>query len=130
VTPTTTKIDPVTGNTITVPIVIIPSDPDIKIDTGGPGPVGPPWGDVITTDPGITNPPGIGNTPNSSDFVSPYPIVNPNTGNGNTSPWTTLVPSPIDIINITPIVKPSIVTPSQAIEEVILCNCDCWDHIM
>jgi hypothetical protein len=129
-TPTTTKIDPVTGNTITVPIIIIPSDPDIIIDTAGPGPTGPPWGDVVTTNPVTTNPPGTGPTPNASDFVSPYPIINPNTGNGNTSPWTTLVPPPIDIINITPIVIPSIITPSQAIEEVILCNCDCWDHIM
>jgi hypothetical protein len=125
VVPTTTRIDPVTGDTITVPIVIVPSMPEIPIVTAGPGPVGPPWGDVVTTDPAI-NPPII----TDFEFVSPYPVINPNTGNPNTSPWTTLVPPPIDIINIINIVKPSIITPSQAIDEVVLCNCDCWDHIL
>jgi hypothetical protein len=119
--PTTTKVDPVTGKTITVPLITSGPLVGLPIDTSGPGPVGPPWGDVVTTDSSVTGP---------VDFVSPYPIENPNTGNGNTSPWTTLVPPTIDLINITPIVKPSIITPSQAIEEVILCNCDCWDHIM
>lgn len=123
--PTTTKIDPVTGNNITVPLITTFPLIDVPIITGGPGPVGPPWGDVVTTDTFITD-------PNVSNFdkVSPYPIINPNTGNPNTSPWTTLVPSTIDLINIIDIVKPSIITPSQAIDEVILCNCDCWDQIM
>jgi hypothetical protein len=116
--PTTTKTDPVTGNTITVPLITTGPLVGIPIDTAGPGPVGPPWGDTITVDPA-----NIG-------AISPYMLANPNTGNPNTSPWTTLVPSPIDIISITPIVKPSIITPALAIDEVILCNCDCWDHIM
>jgi hypothetical protein len=130
VVPTTTKIDPVTGNTITVPVIIVPSIPDIRVDTGGPGPVGPPWGDVISTNPGVTPPIVNPIIPTDPDIVSPYPIVNPGIGNPNPSPWTTLVPPPIDIINIIPIVIPSIITPSQAIDEVVLCNCDCWDHIM
>jgi len=123
VVPTTTTIDPITGETIIVPVVTSGPIVDLPIDTGGPGPVGPPWGTVVTTDP---------TTPSSPDAVvgTPYPTINPNTGNGNTSPWTTLVPPSIDIISITPIVKPSILTPAQAIEDVILCNCDCWDHIL
>jgi hypothetical protein len=123
--PTTTKIDPVTGNTITVPLITTSPLIGIPIVTGGPGPVGPPYGDVVIT--GSSNTETI---PNDSDIVSPYPVVNPNTGNPNTSPWTTLVPSSIDLINITDIVKPSIITPSQAIDEVVLCNCDCWDDII
>ena len=115
----------ITGNTITVPLITTSPLVGIPIVTGGPGPVGPPWGDVVITDSSNTE-----TTPNDSDFVSPYPVVNPNTGNPNTSPWTTLVPSSIDLINITDIVKPSIITPSQAIDEVVLCNCDCWDHII
>ena len=122
--PTTTKTDPVTGNTITVPLITTSPLIGLPIITGGPGPVGPPWGDVIT---GSSN---NETTPNDSDIASPYPVINPNTGNPNTSPWTTLVPSSIDLINITDIVKPSIITPSQAIDEVVLCNCDCWDHII
>lgn len=130
VVPTTTKIDPVTGNTITVPIIIVPGSPNIPIDTGGPGPVGPPWGDVVTTDSSVTGPSVTGIGASDTDMVSPYPTVNPNTGNPNTSPWTTLVPPAVDIINTIDTVKPSIITPSQAIDEVVLCNCDCWDHIM
>jgi hypothetical protein len=122
--PTTTKIDPVTGNTITVPLITTSPLIGVPIVTGGPGPVGPPWGDVVTPSSNNTE-----TTPNS-DIVSPYPVINPNTGNPNTSPWTTLVPPSIDLINITDIVKPSIITPSQAIDEVVLCNCDCWDNIM
>jgi len=60
----------------------------------------------------------------------PVTGLTPSAGNGNTSPWTTLVPDTVDIITITPIVIPSILTPSQAIEEVILCNCDCWDKLI
>jgi hypothetical protein len=123
--PTTTKTDPVTGNTITVPLITTSPLVGIPIVTGGPGPVGPPWGDVVTTDSSNTE-----TIPNDSNFVSPYPVINPNTGNPNTSPWTTLVPPSIDLINITDIVKPSIITPSQAIDEVVLCNCDCWDNII
>jgi hypothetical protein len=128
--PTTTKVDAVTGKTITVPLITTGPLVGLPIDTSGPGPVGPPWGDVITSDPSLTSSSVTGPLPNSNDLVSPYPTENPNTGNGNTSPWTTLVPSTIDLINITPIVKSSIITPSQAIEEVILCNCDCWDNIL
>ena len=130
VVPTTTKIDTVTGKTITVPLITNGPLVNLPIVTAGPGPVGPPWGDVVTSDTSVADPSTAGTTPNQADMVSPYPIVNPNTGNPNTSPWTTLVPSPIDIINTIDTVKPSIITPSQAIDEVVLCNCDCWDHIM
>jgi hypothetical protein len=124
--PTATKIDPVTGKSITVPLITTSPLVGIPIVTGGPGPVGPPWGDVVTSDGNNTN----AVVPNQTENVSPYPIVNPNTGNPNTSPWTTLVPPSIDILNTIDTVKPSIITPSQAIDEVVLCNCDCWDHIM
>jgi hypothetical protein len=107
--PTTTKTDPVTGNIITVPLITTGPLVGVPIDTSGPGPI---------------------DSTNIGAIPTPYTLANPNTGNPNTSPWTTLVPSPIDIISITPIVKPSIITPALAIDEVILCNCDCWDHIM
>jgi len=100
--PSTTIADPVTGRPIVVPVITTGPIVDIPIITGGP--VGP---SVVAGD--------------SQD---------PAAGNSNTSPWTTLVPNSIDIISITPIVKPSILTPAQAIEDVILCNCDCWDNIV
>jgi hypothetical protein len=53
-----------------------------------------------------------------------------NLGNGGTSPWTSLVPVTLDIVSIISTVKPSVLTPSEAIDEVILCNCDCWDNIL
>jgi len=108
--PTTTSIDPITGNTIIVPIVTTGTIVNIPINTGG----------ASTAE----SPGGAGSATGSTTSV------NPNAGNSNTSPWTTLVPNSIDIISITPIVKPSILTPAQAIEDVILCNCDCWDNIV
>jgi hypothetical protein len=63
-------------------------------------------------------------------IITGGPVDGPSAGNGNTSPWTTLVPDTVDIISITPIVIPSILTPAQAIEEVIFCNCDCWDDLI
>jgi hypothetical protein len=156
VVPTITKIDTVTGNIVTVPAIIRGPLVDVPIVTGGTGPVGPPWGDVVTTDPNPTPGPDINTGPitdanpydpanpnnpvnpyiptgtdrTPTDTNSPYPVINPNTGNPNTSPWTTLVPPPIDIVHIINTVTPSIITPDQAIAEVVLCNCDCWDHIM
>jgi hypothetical protein len=106
----------VNGSTLTTSISPLVG---ITVITGGP---------VSSTN--ITG--GPVSSTNDSDIVSPYNTadINPNTGNPNTSPWTTLVPSSIDLINIIDIVKPSIITPSQAIDEVVLCNCDCWDDIM
>ena len=45
------------------------------------------------------------------------------------SPETTLVPTNLDIFNIQDTVLSSVMTPAQAVEQVILCNCDCWDNL-
>lgn len=45
------------------------------------------------------------------------------------SPETNLIPSNLDIFNISSVLLPSVVTPNDAIEQVIFCNCDCWDDL-
>lgn len=45
------------------------------------------------------------------------------------SPEVDLIPSNIDIFNISTSVSVPIPTPSQALQNVIDCNCDCWDNL-
>ena len=45
------------------------------------------------------------------------------------SPDTDLVPSNLDIFNISTSVSVPTQTPSQALQDVIDCNCDCWDNL-
>lgn len=45
------------------------------------------------------------------------------------SPETDLVPSNLDIFNISTSVSVPTQTPSQALQSVIDCNCDCWDNL-
>jgi hypothetical protein len=42
---------------------------------------------------------------------------------------TTLIPDNLDIFRLQDTVIPSVITPEAAIQEVILCNCDCWDNL-
>lgn len=43
---------------------------------------------------------------------------------------TNLIPPALDVFNMYPgAITPSTYTPNQAIEEVIRCNCDCWDDL-
>ena len=42
---------------------------------------------------------------------------------------TNLIPQNLDIFNISTTIKPATVTPSQALQDVINCYCDCWDHL-
>lgn len=53
------------------------------------------------------------------------------TGNGSlgTSSETTLVPPNLDVVDIADVIQSSIITPDQAVEQVIICNCDCWDKL-
>jgi hypothetical protein len=46
------------------------------------------------------------------------------------SPETKLVPANLDIFNISPTTLPAVITPKQAVDQVIACNCDCWDQIL
>ena len=39
---------------------------------------------------------------------------------------TTLIPDNLDLFNITHL-QPSVIVPNQAVQDVIDCNCDCWD---
>lgn len=45
------------------------------------------------------------------------------------SPEINLIPQNLDIFNISSTVLPSSVTPNQATQDVIDCNCDCWDNL-
>jgi hypothetical protein len=46
------------------------------------------------------------------------------------SPETNLIPENLDVYTYAPTtVIPSIYTPSEAIDDVIRCNCDCWDNL-
>jgi hypothetical protein len=51
------------------------------------------------------------------------------TGSLAGSPVTNLVPSNLDIFNISTSVSVPTQTPSQALQDVINCNCDCWDNL-
>ena len=42
---------------------------------------------------------------------------------------TTLIPPEVDIFIISPEITAPPVTPEEALEEVILCYCDCWDNL-
>ena len=46
------------------------------------------------------------------------------------SPETNLIPANLDIFNISPTTLTSVITPPQAVAQVIACNCDCWDEIL
>lgn len=45
------------------------------------------------------------------------------------SPEVGLVPPNLDIFDISCTIKPSIVTPDEALVDVVKCNCDCWDNL-
>lgn len=54
-------------------------------------------------------------------------VVNggPEPGSLGGSPQSTLIPSNLSILNMA--TGPSVLVPSQAIDHVTACNCDCWD---
>ena len=43
------------------------------------------------------------------------------------SPYTALIPNHLNLFKISNVVSNSILTPEEAIAQVIKCNCDCWD---
>lgn len=53
------------------------------------------------------------------------------TGNGSlgTSSETTLIPTNLDVVDMADTVISAVITPDQAINQVIICNCDCWDNL-
>lgn len=73
--------------------------------------------------------PVAGYTP-STNCAADIPIV---TGAANTpgsfagSPEVSLIPPNLSIFNTS--IKCSVLTPQTAIDEVIKCNCDCWDNL-
>jgi hypothetical protein len=79
------------------------------ISQGGTGTVGP---QTISTASGVITKV----TGGSSDPDYPFP------GNLDTPNW--IIPPNVDIFNTSTTV---VQTPSQALQEVIDCNCDCWD---
>jgi hypothetical protein len=80
----------------------------------------------------VINP--ITNTPVSTPLVTTGPLIGlpvftgGSTGNGSlgTSPETTLIPSNLDVIDTSNSILPSALTPSQAVDQVVVNNCDCW----
>lgn len=91
-----------TGGVLDNDIPDTPKDP-IGISTPASGPLT-----------GLTKITGASNTP----------------GSFGGSPETKLIPSNLDIFNISPTTLPAIITPTQAVEQVTACNCDCWDQIL
>jgi len=83
----------------------IPDTPNIPIGISTPasGPLN-----------GLTKITGASNTP----------------GSFGGSPETKLIPANLDIFNISPTTLPAVITPKQAVDQVIACNCDCWDQIL
>jgi hypothetical protein len=43
------------------------------------------------------------------------------------SPYTALIPNHLNLFQISNVVSNSILSPEEAIAQVIKCNCDCWD---
>lgn len=69
-----------------------------------------------------------GYTPNG--LISNIPIVTGAAivpGSLAGSPEVSLIPNNLNLFNIN--VKNSVLTPSEAVDEVIRCNCDCWDNL-
>lgn len=70
--------------------------------------------------------PRRGSDPGYSGSTISIPVV---TGEANTpgslagSPETTLIPKNLSIFNL----PTKVLTPDEAVHEVTLCNCDCWD---
>lgn len=70
-------------------------------------------------------------------LVTTGPLVNVpiytggSTGNGSLglSPFSTLVPSNLNTVDTADVLISSIITPDEAVKQVIICNCDCWDLI-
>jgi hypothetical protein len=91
-----------TGGVLDNDIPDIPVTP-IGISTPASGPLN-----------GLTKITGASNTP----------------GSFGGSPETKLIPANLDIFNISPTTLPSVITPTQAVAQVIACNCDCWDEIL
>lgn len=74
-----------------------------------------------------------GSNGNATDYGNnggvPIPV---DTGQSNVpgsfagSPYKTLIPANIDVMYTSDILLPATYTPSEAINEVTTCNCDCW----
>lgn len=70
-------------------------------------------------------------------LVTTGPLVNVpvytggSTGNGSLglSPVSTLVPPNLNTVDTADVLISSIITPDEAVQQVIICNCDCWDLI-
>ena len=94
------------------------------ISAGGSG-----GGDISLPGGGSTSPPGGGGNPyfgGSGSSRTGDPVV------GNPLIIRRVVPKNSQTVNLNPnyiggTIQPSGVTVDQAIEQVILCNCDCWD---
>lgn len=128
VTPTTTP----TSN----PIII---RDDVDITPQPAGIVDEGTGDYIVTNPeyrdvgstaGVGNTPGVGNTlgvgnTDISDVLDVGNAVVPGSFAG--SPYVDLIPPNLNSWYSSSTLMPSTYTVNEAIEEVILCNCDCWN---
>ena len=87
--------------------------------------------------PTLTVPTKVDSNGNIVPLVSQGPLTNVPiiTGAASTpgslagSPEIALMPDNLNIFNIANSIKNSIITPDIAVDEVISCNCDCWDSI-
>ena len=112
---------------------------DITIDDPGSGYTDPP---VIILNGGI---PTVTTSPEAFGVFDPdtntYTMTNPAVGgNGQKvdtgqaaepgslagSPYTRLIPANLNVIYTSDILLPATLTPAEAINAVIECNCDCW----
>lgn len=115
--------------------------------------------DIIVDDPGsgYTEPPTIilsGGIPTVTTSPETYGVYDPITntytmtnpalgGNGQAvdtgqvaepgslagSPYTRLIPSNLNVMYTSDILLPATLTPAEAIDEVTVCNCDCWPSL-
>lgn len=81
----------------------------------------------------VTNPSYIGT--GTTNNISPAVPSSVDTGNAVAlgsfagSPYTNLIPTNLNVLYTSKNLLPSTYTIPQAIDEVIRCNCDCWDII-
>jgi hypothetical protein len=80
-----------------------------------------------TDGPIIVEPPYV--PPGTPREPPPPRVVVKEPGSLSSSPYGDLVPPNLDLRYISNTITPSTYSVEQAIEEVILCNCDCWENL-
>lgn len=123
---------PDVGNTATATATLGPAGVEITLDDGGSGYTSPPLvsfsGGVGTT---LVSPSasGVYDPTNNTYYINGQPVdtgeaIEPGSLSG--SPYTRMIPPNLNTLRTSGVLLPASQTPSEAIGEVTVNNCDCW----